>query len=120
MEGSRRLGMVAPGPGRSVTPIGAECEITECQPLPDGRAFCYRKLDCHITAHPLSDKPTRQRPPFCLYDENMNPNSQLRAPMHVHLEIAAQRLGLGVRFRFRFRAGRKWEQDGCCSHDENE
>ena len=39
MEGSRQLGMIAPGPGRTVAPVGAECEITECQPLPDGCAF---------------------------------------------------------------------------------
>ncbi len=73
MEGSRRLGMVAPGPGRSVTPLGAECEITECQPLPDGCAFYCRKLDCQISARPLSDKPAQQRPPFCLCDDNENP-----------------------------------------------
>ena len=37
MEGARRLGMVAPGaaPG-SLAPVGCNCEITECQPLPDG------------------------------------------------------------------------------------
>lgn len=39
MEGARRLGMVAPGPDRSVAPVAAECEITECQPLPDGCEF---------------------------------------------------------------------------------
>ena len=36
MEGSRRLGMIAPGPARTVAAVGAECEIIECQPLPDG------------------------------------------------------------------------------------
>lgn len=47
MEGSRRLGMIAAGPDRTLAPVGAECEITECQPLPDG-CVCARVLKWNL------------------------------------------------------------------------
>lgn len=38
MEGSHRLGMAQPSRGGTVEPIAVECEIVECEPLPDGWA----------------------------------------------------------------------------------
>lgn len=39
MEGSRRLGMVALGERGTIARFATECEITECQPLADGRFY---------------------------------------------------------------------------------
>ena len=36
MEGSRRLGMALTTSDDSLLEIATECEIVECQPLPDG------------------------------------------------------------------------------------
>lgn len=41
MEGSRRFGMAQPAEGSQlgVEPVAVECEIVECEPLPDGRFY---------------------------------------------------------------------------------
>ena len=39
MEGSRRFGMATLRAGNQLNEVATECEITECQPQPDGCAF---------------------------------------------------------------------------------
>lgn len=39
MEGSRRFGMASVDSSHQLHPVACECEITECQPLPDGRYY---------------------------------------------------------------------------------
>lgn len=36
MEGARRFGMATVGPEHELHTVACECEITECQPQPDG------------------------------------------------------------------------------------
>ncbi|KAF5934001.1 hypothetical protein HYC85_030172 [Camellia sinensis] len=51
MEGNHRMGMVITDPTTgSVADVACEVEITECEPLPDGRFFLEGSMSCSLKA----------------------------------------------------------------------
>ena len=62
MEGNRRMGMAALD-GENLATYASELEITECEPLPDGRFFLELRVRPGVPAAPA---PASNLPPSSL------------------------------------------------------
>mmetsp|Transcript_14889 Transcript_14889/g.44946 ORF Transcript_14889/g.44946 Transcript_14889/m.44946 type:complete len:483 (+) Transcript_14889:291-1739(+) len=91
MEGSRRLGMAAPAAGGSVAPIAMECEITECQPLADGRFYLELKGLRRFKVGELTEQDGyRVAIPEFIEDEPPEEGSEAEALREVEADVEAR------------------------------